>query len=354
MRIVVALGGNALLQRGDRPDAGIQLIHVRAAAQSLAPLANEHDLLICHGNGPQVGLLALESASDPALTKSYPLDDLVAQTQGMIGYWLIQSLRNAGVSKPVLSLVTQTVVDPADPAFAGPSKFVGPGYSKRDAEKLVDKHGWSVAADGDRWRRVVASPEPQRIVEQASASGLLDSGAVVICGGGGGAAVTVDSDGQLAGAEAVVDKDYVAAMLGIAVGADRLLVLTDVSAVMTDFGTPNAAPLRRVSLDELAGMSFPAGSMAPKIEGCRRFVAATGGSAAIGSLSDATALLAGTAGTTITGTARHAAASREAHEMNARELDHDKHENPGPGTAAPVGRLLAGCELPVGRSDLPL
>lgn len=318
MRIVVALGGNALLQRGDKPDAGIQLIHVRAAAQALAPLANEHDLLICHGNGPQVGMLALESASDSTLTRPYPLDDLVAQTQGMIGYWLIQSLRNAGVSKPALSLITQTVVDPGDPAFAQPSKFVGPGYSQEQAHTLAGQHGWSIAADGDRWRRVVASPQPQRIVEQTSVTGLLDTGAVVICGGGGGAPVTVDNDGQLAGVEAVVDKDYVAAMLGITVGADRLLVLTDVAAVMTDFGTPKAAPINHVSLDELTAMSFPAGSMAPKIEGCRRFVAATGGTASIGSLTDATALLAGTAGTTITRTAHHAAASREPQRMNAR------------------------------------
>jgi carbamate kinase len=318
MRIVVALGGNALVQRGDKPDAGVQLIHVRAAAEALAPLANEHDLLICHGNAPQIGMLALESSSDSTLTRPYPLDDLGAQTQGMIGYWLIQSLRNAGVNKPVLSLITQTVVDPADPAWADPSKFVGPGYSQVDAEKLADKHGWSVAADGERWRRVVASPQPQRIVEQVSIGGLLEAGAVVVCGGGGGAAVTVDSDGRLAGAEAVVDKDYVAAMLGIAVGAGRLLVLTDVSAVMTDFGTPNAAPLSQISLDELAGMSFPAGSMAPKIEGCRWFVAATGGVASIGSLTDAVALLAGTAGTTITSTARHTAPSRDRQEMNTR------------------------------------
>jgi carbamate kinase len=318
MRIVIALGGNALLQRGDKPDAGVQLIHVRAAAHALAPLANAHDLLICHGNGPQVGMLALESAMDPSLTQSYPLDDLVAQTQGMIGYWLIQSLGNAGVRKPVLSLITQTVVDPADPAFAVPSKFVGPGYSRQQAQGLTDKHGWSVAVDGERWRRVVASPEPQRIVEQASVTGLLDAGAVVICAGGGGAAVTVENDGRLAGAEAVVDKDYVSAMLGIAVGADRLLVLTDVAAVMTDFGTPNAAPLRQVSLDDLNDMTFPAGSMAPKIEGCRRFVAATGGSASIGSLNDAAALLDGTAGTTITSHRPHAAASRDRHQTTAR------------------------------------
>jgi carbamate kinase len=318
LRIVVALGGNALLQRGDKPDAGVQLVHVRAAAQALAPLAVEHELMICHGDGPQVGMLALESASDSSLTRPYPLDDLVAQTQGMIGYWLIQSLRNAGVSKPILSLITQTQVDPDDPAFADPSKFVGPGYTHEQAEKLANQHGWNIAADGDRWRRVVASPQPQRIIEQDSITGLLDTGAVVICGGGGGAAVTVDNQGRLRGVEAVVDKDYVAAMIAIAVGADRLLVLTDVSAVMTDFGTPDAAPLNHVSLSELAGLSFPAGSMAPKIEGCRRFVAATGGSASIGSLTDAAALLAGTAGTTITRTADHVAGSLEPHEMNAR------------------------------------
>jgi carbamate kinase len=296
---VVALGGNALLQRGDRPDASVQLAHVSEAARALAPIAHEHDLLICHGNGPQVGMLASESAADSTLTHSYPLDDLVAQTQGMIGYWLIQSLRNAGVAKPVLSLVTQTLVDPEDPAFAAPSKFVGPSYSHEQAQDLSSRHGWNVAADGRYWRRVVASPEPLRIVEQDSITALLDLGAVLVCGGGGGAAVAEDRAGQLAGVQAVVDKDYVAAMLGIAVGADRLLVLTDVPAVMTGYGTPNAAQLRHASVADLATMSFPAGSMAPKIEGCRRFVAGSDRRAIIGSLTDAVALLAGTAGTTI-------------------------------------------------------
>ena len=320
MRIVVALGGNALLRRGDKPDAAIQVEHVRAAGQALAPLANRHELLICHGNGPQVGMLSLESETDPTLTRPYPLDDLVAQTQGMIGYWLAQALRNAGVTKPILGLVTQTLVDPADPAFTHPTKFVGPGYRRAQAERLAEDHGWSIALDGIRWRRVVASPQPQRVVEQDSITGLLDTGAVVICGGGGGAAVTQDSDGHLAGVEAVVDKDFLAAMLGIAVGADRLLVLTDVPAVMTDFGTPNAAPLKNVSLAELAGMSFPAGSMAPKIEGCRRFVAATGHPATIGSLTDAVALLAAKAGTTITAGQRPLAApSHGPHTSPARK-----------------------------------
>jgi carbamate kinase len=304
MRIVIALGGNALLARGDKPDAAIQLAHLRTAAEAIAPLTASHDVLICHGNGPQVGLLSLESETDHALTRPYPLDDLVAQTQGMIGYWLAQALRNAGVRKPVLGLITQTLVNAADPAFVTPTKFVGPGYLRDRAEKLAGQHGWTVAVDGGRWRRVVASPEPLRIVEQDSITRLLDAGSVVICGGGGGAAVTEDADGELTGVEAVVDKDYVASLLGIAVKAQRLLVLTDVSAVMLDYGTPQATALTEIDLHELGGMQFPAGSMGPKMEACRRFVTATGHPATIGALADAPALLAGTAGTTVAPTAR--------------------------------------------------
>jgi carbamate kinase len=310
MRIVIALGGNALLARGDKADATIQLEHLRTAAEAITPLAAEHDVLICHGNGPQVGLLSLESETDQALTRPYPLDDLVAETQGMIGYWLAQALHNAGARKPLLSLITQTVVDAEDPAFAAPTKFVGPGYPRNRAQKLAGQHGWTVAVDGDRWRRVVASPEPVRIIEQDSITRLLDAGSVVICGGGGGAAVTEDTAGRLTGVEAVVDKDYVSALLGIAVKAQRLLVLTDVSAVMADYGTPHAVRLSTLAADDLGGMGFPAGSMGPKIEACRRFVTATGHPAIIGALSDAQALLAGTAGTTITPTAPVSATPR--------------------------------------------
>jgi carbamate kinase len=300
MRVVVALGGNALLQRGEKPDAGIQLAHVQTAAKALAPIAQHHQLIVCHGDGPQVGMLAIESENDTALTRSYPLDVLVAQTQGMIGYWIAQSLRNAGVTKPILSLVTQTIVDRDDPAFAHPTKFVGADYEHAQAQQLADQHGWDIAADGKRWRRVVASPEPQRLVEQNSITDLLEADTVVICGGGGGAPVHEDGQGKLAGESAVVDKDYVAAMLAITVHADRLLVLTDVPAVMANFGTPQAAPLSQLSLHDLASMQFPAGSMAPKIEACQRFVAATRARAAIGALADAAAVLDGTAGTTIT------------------------------------------------------
>ena len=302
MRIVIALGGNALLARGDKPDAAIQLAHLRTAAEAIAPLAAQHDVLICHGNGPQVGMLSLESETDHALTRPYPLDDLVAQTQGMIGYWLARTLHNAGVKKPVVGLITQTVVDAADPAFAAPTKFVGPGYAQDRAQLLAHQHGWTIAADNGRWRRVVASPEPLRIVEQDSITGLLDAGSVVICGGGGGAAVTENAAGQLSGIDAVVDKDYVASLLGSVLGAQHLLVLTNVSAVMQHYGTPEATPLTVLHPDELGSMRFPAGSMGPKIEACRRFVTATGHPATIGALADAQALLAGTAGTTITPT----------------------------------------------------
>ena len=300
MRIVAALGGNALLRRGEKADAEIQLVHVRAAAEALAPIAAHHQLIICHGNGPQVGMLALESENDSALTRSYPLDALVAQTQGMIGYWLAQALRNEGLAKPAVGIVTQTLVASDDPAFDAPTKFVGPGYDLEPAHELAGRHGWTIAADGAKWRRVVPSPEPRGIVEQDSISRLLESGSVVICGGGGGAPVTEDDKGRLHGVEAVVDKDYVSAMLAINIQADRLLVLTDVPAVMAHFGTPQAAPLARLDLAELADLRFPAGSMGPKIAACTRFVTATGRPAAIGALADAGEVLAGTAGTTIT------------------------------------------------------
>lgn len=295
---MIAVGGNALLERGEPLEATVQLDHIQKAAHALAPLAAEHELIICHGNGPQVGLLAQESAADPSLRRPYPLDALGAQTQGMIGYWLTQSLRNAGVSKPVLTVVTQTVVDPADPAFLDPAKFVGPVYAHGKAQRLADLRGWTIAPDGEHWRRVVPSPVPQRIVEQDSIASLVAAGTVVVCGGGGGAPV-VDGAG-LRGVEAVVDKDLTAALLAVELDADRLVLLTDVPGVMERFGTPRAALLPELDLDELADMDFPAGSMGPKVDACRRFVAATGRPAAIGALADAVAVLAGANGTTVT------------------------------------------------------
>jgi carbamate kinase len=300
VRIVAALGGNALLRRDENPDSRIELSHVQEAARALAPLALAHELIICHGNGPQVGLLALESAADATLTRPYPLDALGAQTQGMIGYWLAQSLSNAGVVKPVVSLISQVLVDAADPAFAAPSKFVGAEYPQAQAQELAERQGWTIARDGDGWRRVVASPAPQRIVEQHTIGLLLRAGTIVICGGGGGVPVTEDDAAQLTGVEAVVDKDLTSALLAIAVDADRLLVLTDVPGVQQHFGTPAATTIPHLDVDALTHLQFPAGSMGPKIEACRRFAVATGRPAGIGRLEDATAVICGTAGTAVT------------------------------------------------------
>jgi carbamate kinase len=299
MRIVAALGGNALLERGEKPDAVIQRRHVRAAAAALAPLAAEHELVICHGNGPQVGMLAIESESDPELSEPYPLDALGAQTQGLIGYWVAQELRNAGVAKAVVPVITQTVVDSGDPAFVAPTKFIGAVYSRHEAQRLATRHGWAIAPDGRWWRRVVASPEPQRIVELAGIRTLLDAHLVVICTGGGGAPVMENDDGHLVGVEAVVDKDLSASLLARDLGADALLLLTDVAAVQRDFGTERATAIRSAYASELRNLEFPAGSMGPKVDACCRFVAATGHRAAIGALADAVAVLAGEAGTTV-------------------------------------------------------
>jgi carbamate kinase len=300
MRVVVALGGNALLERGERADATIQRLHVRRAAAALAPLTGGHQLVLCHGNGPQVGVLALESQSDPSLSRPYPLDVLVAQTQGMIGYWLVQELRDAGVVQPTACVLSQTIVDPADPAFGHPSKFIGAGYGKDEAQALAARLGWTIAADGPRWRRVVASPSPLGLVELETVRSLVDAGVLVVCGGGGGIPVARSDTGELTGVEAVVDKDLTAAELAIALRADRLLVLTDVPAVIRGYGTPGATPIREIDTGALSAMTFPAGSMGPKVEACVRFVTASGRPAAIGALADAADILAGRAGTTIT------------------------------------------------------
>jgi carbamate kinase len=299
VRVVAALGGNALLERGEKPDADIQEHHVQQAVTALAPLAVAQDLVVTHGNGPQVGMLALESASDPALTRPYSLDVLGAQTQGMIGYWLARDLRGAAPGKHAACLVSQTRVDPDDPAFAHPTKFVGPVYEEKQARDLAAERGWAVARDGEAWRRVVPSPEPLELVELPLIRLLVDSGALVVCAGGGGVPVVADASGALRGVEAVVDKDLTAALLAEAVNADALLLLTDVDAVVDGFGTPGARPIRRATPAELRARSFPAGSMGPKVEAACRFVEATGKTAAIGRLDAATALLHGEAGTTV-------------------------------------------------------
>ncbi len=297
MLVVAALGGNALLQRGETPDADIQEHHVRSAVDALAPLAKDHDLVVTHGNGPQVGLLALESARDPDLSHPYPFDVLGAQTQGMIGYWLLQALGNALPGRSVVSLTTQTLVSADDPAFKSPTKFVGPVYTEDDAEALARRWGWEIRRDGPAWRRVVASPEPQTVLGCDEVGALVAGRSVVICAGGGGIPVTRGNDGRLAGAEAVIDKDLAAALLAERLRADALLILTDVPAVELGYGTSSARPIGSTTAGELRGYSFPSGSMGPKVEAVCRFVETTGNVAAIGRMEDAADLLEGKKGT---------------------------------------------------------
>ena len=300
MRIVVALGGNALLQRGQKPDAEVQEANVDRAVAALAPVAEHHQLVLTHGNGPQVGVLALQSASDPHLSTPYPFDVLGAQTQGMIGYWLLQSMQNHLPNRQVAAIINQTLVEAADPAFADPTKFVGEVYTEEDAKRLAAERDWVVKADGSGWRRVVGSPRPQRVVETRLIRLLLESGAVVVCAGGGGVPVVRNSAGLLRGVEAVVDKDLTSAVLAEALDADVLLVLTDVPAVMEHFETPEQRPVPRATPAGLRALAPPAGSMGPKVDAVCRFVELTGGMAAIGSLDDAAAILRGEAGTVIT------------------------------------------------------
>ena len=300
MRIVVALGGNALLQRGQKPDAAVQQDNVRRAVDALAPLAHDHELVITHGNGPQVGVLALQSASDPHLSTPYPFDVLGAQTQGMIGYWLLQAMQNHLPGRQVAAIINQTLVEAADPAFDDPTKFVGEVYSREEAERLARDREWVVKADGAGWRRVVGSPRPQRVVETRLIRLLLESGAVVICAGGGGVPVVRGEGGQLQGVEAVVDKDLTTAVLAEALDADMLLVLTDVPAVMREYGTPRSEPISCASPAELRSLDLPQGSMGPKVEAICRFVELTGGTAAVGALDDAAAIVCGEAGTLVT------------------------------------------------------
>lgn len=299
MRIVAGLGGNALLRRGQRPDDATQRENLRTAVHGLAAIADGNELLVVHGNGPQVGLLALESAADPTLTHPYPLDVLVGETQGMIGYLLAGALGPALDDRAVAVLVTRTTVDPADPAFAHPTKFIGPGYDRREAARLATGHGWQLRSDGEQWRRVVASPEPRSVVELPIVRRLLDSGAVVIAGGGGGIPVVRRADGRLEGVEAVVDKDLVAALLAIRLQADALLLLTDVPGVYRDFGGPGAELIAEASARELVALGLPEGSMGPKVDACRRFVAERDGLAAIGALGQAEDVLAHRAGTRV-------------------------------------------------------
>ncbi|GGR96562.1 carbamate kinase [Streptomyces humidus] len=300
MRIVVALGGNALLHRGERPDAAVQQANIDRVATALAALAHDHELVLTHGNGPQIGLLAVESAADPALSAPYPLHLLGAQTQGMIGSLLARTLHDVLPGRHIAALVTHTLVRPDDPAFARPAKFVGQVYSRDVARSLARTRGWHIAQDATGWRRVVPSPAPERILETDTVHELLNSGTLVICAGGGGVPVTADHDtGALTGAEAVVDKDLAAALLAEDLKADFLLILTDVPCVYEGYGTPAQSPVLDATPAELRRRTFPAGSMGPKAEAAARFVERTGGLAAIGALDAAYEIVHGRSGTLV-------------------------------------------------------
>lgn len=297
MLVVAALGGNALLKRGEPLTAEAQRRNVRVAAKSLAAIVRAgHDLVVTHGNGPQVGLLALQGAAYRP-EEAYPLDVLGAETEGMIGYIIEQELENAlEHDRPVATLLTQVVVDGGDPAFAKPTKFVGPVYDRAEAETRAAAAGWSIAPDGDKWRRVVPSPKPLEIPDLRIVQLLLKQGVVVICAGGGGIPVLRREDGSMIGIEAVIDKDAASALLARELGADALLLLTDVDAIYRDFGTEQAAPIRTLTVAEGRALDVPAGSMGPKLSAACDF-AESGGISGIGRLSDAVAILDGTAGT---------------------------------------------------------
>jgi carbamate kinase len=300
MRIVVALGGNALLQRGQVPDAESQVDNIRIAARALAPLTDDHEVVITHGNGPQVGVLAMESAADQRLTKAFPFDALGAMTQGLIGYWILQSMGNERPYRQFASIINQTLVSADDPAFQDPTKFIGEVYDEAEAKALADKHGWQVKADGQKWRRVVASPRPREIIETHLIDHLLDESIIVVCAGGGGVPVVRTATGDLRGVEAVIDKDLSASLLAQRLKADRLLVLTDVEHVVDGYGTDRATPIRHTTPSGLRALDLPAGSMGPKVEAVCRFVEGGGRAAAIGNLADAQALVRGDLGTYVT------------------------------------------------------
>ena len=296
MRIVVALGGNALLRRGEPAEAETQRRNVTRAAAALAELADDNEVVVTHGNGPQVGLLALEADAYRAV-KPYPLDVLGAESQGMIGYLIVQALRGE-TERSVVALLTEVAVDADDPAFHLPTKPIGPVYDKGESQRLAAEHGWTVAPDGPHFRRVVPSPEPREIVELDAIETLLDGGSIVVCAGGGG--IPVVRDGAcLRGVEAVIDKDLTAALLGEQLHADRLVMLTDVPHVERGWGTPAAAPIGDATPDELRELEFAAGSMAPKIDAACRFVEHTGGDAAIGDLAQLAEVAACRSGTRV-------------------------------------------------------
>jgi carbamate kinase len=298
MRIVLALGGNALLRRDERADAPNQLRNVELAASILAEVAAEHEVILTHGSGPQAGLLALQSEAYPDVPP-YPLDVLGAECEGMVGHMLELALRNELPERDVVSVLTEVVVAADDPAFTRPSLPIGPVYSEARARELSRRRGWTVAADGGGYRRVVPSPAPHAITEIRSLRVLVDSGALVICAGGGGVPVVLDGVGNMHGVEAVVDMDLTAALLARRLDADMLVLLTDVEAVKLDWGGAGERSLTSAQPRELREMDLAAGSIGPKAEAACRFAEASGRRAAIGALTDAARIVRGEAGTQV-------------------------------------------------------
>ncbi|HET7417087.1 MAG TPA: carbamate kinase [Solirubrobacterales bacterium] len=298
MRILLALGGNALLRRHETASAPNQRRNVETAATALAELAYEHELIITHGNGPQVGLLALQNEAFPNVP-AYPLDVLGAESEGMVGHMLELALRNRLPERDVVSVLTEVVVAADDPAFQRPTKPIGPTYPEEEAQRLRRDRGWTLGRDGSGYRRLVPSPEPNAIAEIRSLRVLVDSGALVICAGGGGIPIALNGDGTMHGVEAVIDKDLTAALLARRLDADLLVMLTDVDAVLRDRGGPHERPITRAEPAELRALDFAAGSMGPKVEAACRFAAYTGRRAAIGSLMDAGRIVRGEAGTQV-------------------------------------------------------
>jgi len=299
VRLLVALGGNALLRRGEKPTAENQRANVKRAAAALAPLALAHELIVTHGNGPQIGLLALQDLAydDDGV---FPLDVLNAQTDGMIGYMVEQELGNLlPFEKPLATVLSMVEVDPNDPAFHNPTKPIGPGYEKDEAERLAKENGWSVAQDGNKWRRVVASPRPRRIFQTRPVRWLLEKGCVVICTGGGGIPTMYGPDGKLRGVEAVVDKDRASALMARELSCDYFVMATDADAVYLDWGKPTQRPIRHARPSDLDPSAFPVGSMGPKVESAIEFVERTGKTAAIGALADVERIVKGEAGTIV-------------------------------------------------------
>lgn len=301
MRILIALGGNALLRRGEPMTAEVQRRNVQVAAAAMAPIAEHNQLVITHGNGPQVGLLALQDAAyEP--DENFPLDVLGAETEGMIGYWIEQELANRlPPDTPLATLLTMVEVDANDPAFRNPTKFVGPACEKAEADRIAAGRGWEFRQDGASWRRVVPSPAPRRIFELRPVKWLLERGTIVICAGGGGIPTLYQpgAERKLIGVEAVVDKDACSELLAREIEADLFIMATDAEAVFLDWGTSKQRGIHRASPDAIQEHGFPAGSMGPKVDAACQFARATGRSAAIGALADIPGIVSGEKGTLI-------------------------------------------------------